>query len=119
MPRPPASVVLVARTHWLVGATVVASAAFFRTITMRAPIEFSRETYVMTAAFAVAYLLGGTLVWFGLPPGRLLSRVCALPYLARPRFGLHLWHVMDSAEYQAHFRRAGPGNGPASGKTTP
>jgi hypothetical protein len=114
MPRPPASIVFVARTHWVVGATIVASAAFLRVITARAPIEFSRETYMMTAGFAVVYLLGGTLVWFGLPPGRLLSRVCGLAYLARPRFGLHLWQVMDSAEFRAHFRRAGRRNEPPS-----
>jgi hypothetical protein len=103
--QPPPYVALVARTHWLVGATIVAATLVLRWATIKFPIEFSTRTYAITGGLAAIYLLGGTLVWFGAPFGRLLSRVCGLIYLARPRLGSYLWQIMDSPEYQAHFER--------------
>jgi hypothetical protein len=58
---------------------------------------------VITGGLAVLYGLAGTLVWFGTPTGRFLSRVCGLLYLARPQLGSRLWKIMDSEEFKAHF----------------
>jgi hypothetical protein len=102
--RPP-GVALVARVHWVVGGVIVGSTLFLRWLTEKFPFESSARTYVITGTLAVLYLLAGTLVWFGLPPGRLLSRFCSLIYLARPNFGSPLWRIMDSPEYRAHFVR--------------
>ena len=52
------------------------------------------------------YLATGALVWFGWPPGKLLSRICGLLYLARPNTGSRLWRYMDSPEFKAHFKRS-------------
>jgi hypothetical protein len=104
MRRPPSLVALVAKTHWLVGGVVLASLVPLYFFTRKLPfVEFGARTYVSAFSFAGLYLLAGTLVWFGVPPGRVLSRVCGLLYLARPNFGSFLWDIMSSAEYHAHF----------------
>lgn len=104
--RPPNCVALVARTHWLVGTTIAAAIALLHVLTRNLPaIEFTPRTYVLSGTLAVLYLLTGTLVWFGAPLGRLLSRICCLLYLPRPSFGGRLWELMNSPEYQAHFTR--------------
>lgn len=106
MRPPPVSVALVAKTHWAVGVTVVASIALLHFVTRNIPvIEFALRTYLITGALGLLYLLAGTLVWFGAPLGRLLSRICCLLYLPRPQFGGRLWEIMNSPEYQAHFTR--------------
>ena len=101
--HPPASVALVARTHWAVGASILGSILLLRWVTAKFPIEFAPRTYVITGGLAVLYGLAGTLVWFGTPTGRFLSRVCGLLYLARPQLGSRLWKIMDSEEFKAHF----------------
>ena len=107
MQLPPKPVAFVARTHWVVGVVIVASIALLHLLTRNLPgIEFGRRTYVITGSLGGLYLLAGTLVWFGAPLGRLLSRICALLYLPRPQFGGHLWDIMNSPEYQAHFTRS-------------
>jgi hypothetical protein len=106
MRQPPKSVALVARTHWSVGLTIVASIGLLHLLTRNLPgIEFRPRTYVITGSLAGTYLLAGVLVWFGLPFGRVLSRICALLYLPRPNFGGRLWETMNSPDYQAHFSR--------------
>lgn len=102
--RPP-GVVLVARTHWLVGGVIFASVLLLHLFTRSWPIEFSPRTYAITLGLGGSYALAGTAVWFGLPGGRLLSRVCGLLYLARPNFGSVLWQIMNTPEYRAHFSR--------------
>ena len=62
-------------------------------------------TYQIGGGLGALYLLAGTLVWCGLPAGRLLSRVCGLLYLPRQPFGSLVWETMNSAEFQAHFTR--------------
>ena len=105
MRRPPDCVALVARTHWVVGGVILASIGLLRWIVEKFPVEFSTRTYAITGGLAALYGLAGTLVWFGAPGGRLLSRVCGLLYLARPSLGSRLWEIMDSDEFKAHFRR--------------
>ena len=110
MHAPPKSVALVARTHGVVGVVIVASVALLHLLTRNLPgIEFGPRTYEVTGALAALYLLAGALVWFGAPGGRLLSRICGLLYLPRPRFGGLLWDIMNSTEYQRHFERKGRG----------
>ena len=103
MRRPPDCVALVARTHWVVGGVILGSIVFLRWIVEKFPVEFSGRTYAITGGLAALYGLAGTLVWFGAPGGRFLSRVSGLLYLARPSLGSLLWQIMDSAEFQAHF----------------
>ena len=106
MHRPPKSVALVARTHWLVGGTIAASIVLLHLMTRKLPaVEFGLRTYYLTSSLAALYLLTGTLVWFGWPLGRPLSRICCLLYLPRPQFGGRLWEIMNSPEYQGHFTR--------------
>ena len=105
MRRPPAAAVFVARTHWLVGAAIFLLVGVLHLFTRHWPVEFGWETYAITLGLGTLYSLAGTLVWLGLPSGRLLSRICGLLYLARPQLGSRLWNVMDSAEYQAHFTK--------------
>jgi hypothetical protein len=100
---PPACVALVARTHWVVGGVILVSIGLLRWIVEKYPVEFTTRTYAITGALAALYGITGTLVWFGLPGGRFLSRVCSLIYLARPNLGSHLWDIMDSAEFKTHF----------------
>ncbi len=103
--RPP-GVVLVARTHALVGATALVSVLLLHLLTRDLErVEFGPRTYAITVGFGLCYCLAGLLVWFGLPGGRFLSRLCGALYLVRPRLGFHLLQVMDSAEYRAHFTR--------------
>ena len=105
-PSPPPCVALVARTHWTVALTIIAAAGVGYGLTRRLPMfEFGPRTYAITGGIAGLYLLAGTLVWFGAPFGRLLSRICGLLYLSRPRLGSPLWETMDSAEFQEHFKR--------------
>jgi hypothetical protein len=111
--RPPACVVLVARTHGLVGATAFASLFILHLLTRRLPhFEFGTRTYAIATGIGLTYCLTGALVWWGTPAGRFMSRVCGLLYLARPQLGSHLWRIMDSAEYRAYFLPAGRGPTP-------
>lgn len=105
MRRPPPPVALVARSHWLVGATAAAAIAVVRLMTRNLPVAFNPLAYWLTGGFAALYLLAGTFVWLGVFPGRVLSRVCALLYLARPSFGSPIWDAMNLPEYRAHFGR--------------
>ena len=105
MTRPPGGVVLVARTHWVVGGVMLASVALLWFLTRNLPVVFERMTYVITIGGGGLYLLAGTLVWFGTPLGRLLSKICGLIYLVRPQLGTRLWKIMDSPEYRAQFSR--------------
>ena len=105
---PPPEVALVARTHGLVGLTALASLLLLHLLTRRLPhVEFGTRTYAIALGIGLGYTITGVMVWFGTPAGRFLSRVCGLLYLARPQLGSRLWRIMDSADYQAHFRRAG------------
>ena len=104
--RRPASVVIVARTHWMVAGAILAATGVLHVFTRNLPrIEFGPRTYLIAGGLAALYLLAGLLVWLGTPLGPLLSRVCALLYLPRPQFGSYLWDLMNSAEFRAHFRR--------------
>lgn len=104
MRRPPDCVALVARAHAVVGATALVSVACLYSFTRNLPyVEFGLRTYVIALGIALFYCATALLVWFGAPFGRFFSRVCGLLYLARPRLGSHLWEIMDSAEFQAHF----------------
>ena len=99
MRRPPRSVSLVARTHWVVGVVIACSSAVLLVLTRNLPrFEFGPRTYVIAGALAGLYLLAGTLVWFGAPLGKLLSRICGLIYLPRPQFGGLLWDLLNSPE---------------------
>jgi len=106
MRRPPKPIAFVARTHWMVGIIIAASIVVLHVLTRNLPgIEFRPRTYVITGSLGALYVLAGTLVWFGLPFGRVLSRICGLLYLPRPQFGGRLWETMNSPEYQAYFTR--------------
>ena len=109
MPRPPGVVVLVARTHWVVGGVMLATVALLSFLVRNMPVVFETKTYVITLGGSTLYLLAGTLVWFGTPFGRVLSKICGLIYLVRPQLGSRLWKIMESPEYQAHFSRTKPG----------
>lgn len=87
---------------------ILASIGVVQWIVANFPVAFSARTYAITFGLAALYGLAGTLVWFGAPLGRSLSRVCCLLYLARPSLGSHLWQLMDSAEYQAYFEGRPP-----------
>jgi hypothetical protein len=104
MRRPSPMIALVAKTHWVVGAVVLTSILPLYLFTRRLPVvEFTARTYIIASGLAGFYLLAGTLVWFGIPPGRLVSRIAGLLYLARPNFGSLLWDIMSSPDYKAHF----------------
>ncbi|MBL9189540.1 MAG: hypothetical protein JNK23_18815 [Opitutaceae bacterium] len=106
MPRPPDCVVFVARTHWIVGASIAVTLFPLHLIAQRLPyFEFGLRTYVITAGVALLYGLAGTLVWLGAPSGRWLSRVCSLLYLPRIQFGSRVWRTMDREDFRAHFSR--------------
>lgn len=106
MPRPPDCVVFVARTHWAVSGAIGVTAILLHLITRRVPeLEFGASTYALTAGLVVLYGLAGTLVWLGLAPGRLLSRVCGLLYFPRIQFGSLVWRTMDREDFRAHFTR--------------
>ena len=85
------------------GGVILVSIGVVQWIVEKFPVEFSVRTYAITGGLAALYGLAGTLVWFGAPGGRFLSRVCSLLYLARPSLGSLLWQIMDSAEFKAHF----------------
>ena len=90
----------------MVGIIIAASIVVLHVLTRNLPgIEFRPRTYVITGSLGALYVLAGTLVWFGLPFGRVLSRVCGLLYLPRPQFGGTVWETMNSPEYQAYFTR--------------
>ena len=103
--RPPPSVLLVARTHAAVAAVIFTSTGLLFVLTRRWPVELEPITFQVSLGLGLLYGLAGYLVWRGLPPGRWLSRLCGLLYLARPGLGSQLWRIMDSEEYRAHFRR--------------
>jgi hypothetical protein len=105
MRRPPSVVSFVARTHWVVSATIAVSIVLLHLFTRKLPmVSFGPKTYIISGALALLYGAAGTLVWFGLPPGRLLSRICGLIYLARPQLGSRVWDTMDSAKFKEHFK---------------
>ena len=106
--RIPAAVALVARTHWIVGGTILLYVVLVRWMVSHFPVDFTVRTWAITLGLAALYLTAGTLVWLGAPFGRMLSRVCSLIYLARPQLGPRLWQIMDSAEFRAHFERRNP-----------
>lgn len=105
MRRPPASVALVARTHAAVALVIFASSGLLFVLTRRWPVELEPITFQISFGLSLLYGITGYLVWRGRKPGRLLSRICGLLYLARPSLGSHLWRIMDSGEYADHFRR--------------
>jgi hypothetical protein len=91
----------------VVGATIVAAVVLLHFLTRKLPfVAFGPKTYVITGGLAALYFSAGTLVWFGLPFGRLVSRVCGLLYLARPQLGSRLWDMMNTPEFREHFTRA-------------
>jgi hypothetical protein len=98
---------LVARSHWLVGGVIVAAIALVHLITRDLPIAFSPRAYQLTGGLAALFLLTGTLVWFGVAPGQLVSRICAFFYLIRPGLCFRLLEAMRHPEFVAHFRRGG------------
>lgn len=109
MRPPPQCIAFVARTHWMVGGVIVGAIALLHSLARKLPgIEFGPRTYLITGGLALLYLLAGTLVWFGAPFGPLLSRVCGLLYLSRPRLGSYLWETMNTPEFKAHFRSGQP-----------
>jgi hypothetical protein len=117
MSRPPPGVVLVARTHGIVGGVILASTLLLYAFTRQLPrIEFGLRTYVLCGALAGLYLLAGVLVWRGATLGRTLSRICTLLYLPRPRFGAQIWRAMATPDFQAHFERTKPPPPPFSGR---
>lgn len=103
--RPPDCVAWVARTHWLVGGSILFSTALLYAIVGRLPVELGPRMFVVSAIIAATYGLTGTLVWIGHPLGRILSYPCSLLYLPRQQLGLHIFRVMGSAEFRAHFAR--------------
>ncbi|MEN9636574.1 MAG: hypothetical protein RL077_4978 [Verrucomicrobiota bacterium] len=106
MRRPPPCVALVARTHGAVGLSILFAIGLAHALTRDLPmVAWGGRTYAITGGLAGVYLLASALIWFGAPGGRLLSRICGLLYLSRPRFGSPLWEIMDSAEFQKHCRR--------------
>ncbi len=105
MRRPPPSVALVARTHWFVAGVIVFCVALVHFSTRHLPIAFSTKAYAITLGLAGIFLLAGTLVWLGVAVGQPLSRFCAVCYMMRPKLTFHLWEIMKSPEYLAHFRR--------------
>lgn len=119
MPRPPESIVFIARTHWLMGAVILFFAAMLYLLLRDSSVlELSRRTYAITVGLGATYLITGVLVWFGTPIGRVLNYVCSLLYLARPPLGLRIWKIMRSEEFKAHFRKAGA-LGPPAGNEGP
>ena len=102
-PGPPECVALVARTHWVVGGVILLSIGLLRWMVAKFPVEFTVRTYAVTGGLAALYGITGALVWYGVPGGRFLSRICSLIYLARPNLGSHLWDIMDSREFKEHF----------------
>ena len=103
--RPPDCVAWVARTHWLVGGTILVSVLLVYATVSRLPVELGPRLFIVSAGIAATYGLTGTLVWFGHPLGRILSYPCSLLYLPRQQLGLHIFRVMGSAEFRAHFTR--------------
>src|SRR3954469_11020700 len=110
MSRPPDSVAVIARHHWLTGAAMVFFIALVSTFSRNFSGAFalSSKGYAITLAIAALYLGTGTLVWFGVPVGRYLSNACSFIYLARPQLGLRIWRLMGTAEFKAHFARRRP-----------
>ena len=105
--RPPDSVALVARTHWLVGAVALLSVGLLHVLTQGIPrVGFGLRTYAITLGLGVLYVATGTMVWFGTPLGRACNHVCSLLYLVRPQLGDRIWRIARSPEFKAHFTRA-------------
>lgn len=102
--RPPPSVVLVARTHALVGGAALVSLLVLHLLTRNlAWVEFGPRTYIIASSIGLTYCLAGLFVWLGTPVGRALGWVCGLLYLARPQFGSHVWTCIHSEEYRTYF----------------
>lgn len=103
MPRPPAPILLVARAHGLMGATIFAAIGILHFITRNLPIAFSPFAYTFGLTLGAAFVLTSTLVWFGLAPGPALSRACSLLYLIRPPLYFALLAASKTPEFKAHF----------------
>lgn len=108
MSRPPAPILLVARAHWLMGATIFAAIGILHLITRGLPIAFSPKAYLFATTLAALFLLAGTLVWFGRAPGAALSRACSLLYLIRPPLYFALLAASKTPEFRAHFQHPRP-----------
>lgn len=111
--RPPSGVVLIARTHWLVGGVILGSFALLHFLLRHlAFVAFTTNTYLLVLGIALLYGATGLLVWTGAPTGRFFSYVCSLIYLARPQLGEPIWRIMRSPEFKAHFARPPRSSGP-------
>jgi hypothetical protein len=105
MRRPSAPVVFVVRTHGLVGVAAFAALVVLHRLTRDLPgVEFGPRTLLIAGGFAALYLVAAVVVWFGMPFGLILSRLCSLIYLVRPSFGFRVWDVMAADDFRAHFR---------------
>src|SRR5215212_1011770 len=99
MTRPPDSVAVIARHHWLTGGAMLIFVALVYVFTRDSrAFELSGKGYAITLGIAGTYLSAGTLVWFGAPVGRYVSYACSFIYLARPQLGLRLWRLMSTPE---------------------
>lgn len=103
--RPPDSVALVARVHWLVAASILAMTTLLLVVLSQLPIEFGARTFYVSFGVGALYGMTGALVWIGHPLGRILSYPCSMLYLPRPQLGLEIFRIMGSAEFRAHFAR--------------
>lgn len=109
MRRPPATVALIARTHWLMSAAIAGFVAALHFIVRDSSvIELSSTTYALTLGLSALYAVTGALVWWGLPGGRMLDRLCSLFYFIRPPLGAKIADIMRTEEYRAHFARSSP-----------
>lgn len=100
---------MVARHHWLTGATMLVFVAIIYVFTRNSTwLELSRKGYTITLSPALGYGATGTLVWFGVPGGRQLNYLFALLYFARPQLGLRLRQAMAKPEFKAYFKRDKP-----------
>jgi hypothetical protein len=110
MSRPPDSVAVIARHHWLTGGAMVFFVTIVAAFTRQwaGAFELSPKGYAITLTIAASYLGTGTLVWLGVRLGRYLNYACSLIYLARPQLGLRIWRLMGTPEFKAHFTRRWP-----------
>src|SRR4051794_35069315 len=99
----PSPVAVIAKTHWIVGATIAVTTSALFVFARILRVELNSLTFIFSFSLAGLYGLAGALVWLGLPPGRLLSQICSLLYLPRQDFGMHIFRIMRSDEFKAHF----------------